>query len=96
MGFDYVGESAWTPEETTYYNFLNIELDSIQEVHKVATQGRSSTLEFVTEYIVQYSSDGQTWTSVTDPSGNIEVLIDIIELFHWFVSCVVCLLYTCM
>lgn len=47
----------------------------------MATQGRASTLEYVTEYIVQYSDDGELWKSVTDPLGDIEVPCVVLMLF---------------
>lgn len=68
-----LGDSAWTPQENTYYNFLTIDLKERKEIKSIATKGRRSTLEFVTEYIVQYSNDGHSWKSVTDPEGDIEV-----------------------
>ena len=68
-----VGDSAWTPQENTYYNFLTIDLKERKEIKSIATKGRRSTLEFVTEYIVQYSNDGHAWKSVTDPEGDTEV-----------------------
>lgn len=51
----------------------------------MGTQGRASTLEYVTEYVVQYSDDGESWKSVTDPLGDIEVLPSTLYHSH-FVS----------
>ena len=42
-------------------------------VRKIATAGRVTTSECVTEYIVQYSDDGELWKSVTDSSGEEQV-----------------------
>lgn len=67
------GESAWTPINNTYYHFLTVNFESRKEVVSVVSQGRTSTLEYVTEYIVQYSDDGEIWKSVADPLGDIEV-----------------------
>lgn len=67
------GDSAWTPVNNTYYHFLTVNFDGRKEVVSVATQGRTSTLEYVTEYIVQYSDEGEIWQSVSDPFGDIEV-----------------------
>lgn len=46
-------------------------------VTKIATQGRvsSSTNEFVTEYVVQYSDDGQTWRSYVNTDGEVQVIL---------------------
>lgn len=47
------------------------------KVTKIATQGRvsSSTNEFVTEYVVQYSDDGQTWRSYVNTDGEVQVIL---------------------
>lgn len=87
----FTGDSSWTPEENTYYHFLIINLDGKKRIESIATQGRASTLEFVTEYIVQYSDDGELWKSVTDPNGDTEVLtifliVPFVGIFHFLVS----------
>lgn len=70
------GPSAWTPQESTYFHFLTMELGKRYEIRSIATQGRSGTHEFVTEFIVQYSDDGDGWRSVTDSDGETEVLFN--------------------
>lgn len=69
-----IGDSAWSPDSDTYYQFLAADLGGRKQVHWLATQGRAKTSEYVTEYIVQYSDDGQQWITVTDSAGNAEVL----------------------
>lgn len=57
------------------------------KVTKIATQGRvsSSTNEFVTEYVVQYSDDGQTWRSYVNTDGEVQVILSSnIPLFFLF------------
>lgn len=44
------------------------------EIRSIATRGRANTQEFVTEYIVDYSDDGQAWTSYEGHDGVEEVL----------------------
>ncbi|XP_055611113.1 neurexin-4 isoform X3 [Uranotaenia lowii] len=61
--------SAWTPVENTYFHFLTIDLGGRKMVRKIATAGRATTSECVTEYIVQYSDDGEIWKSITDSGG---------------------------
>lgn len=73
-----IGDSAWTPEESNYYQFLTLDLGGRFEIRSIATQGRSRSSSFVTEYIVQISDDGDGWRSVTDPFGQAEVLLSII------------------
>nr|CAD7258923.1 unnamed protein product [Timema shepardi] len=67
------GQLAWTPEESTYYHFLTINLDGPKQIHSIATQGREGTSEYVTEYIVQYSNDGEGWLSYTSALGEPEM-----------------------
>lgn len=49
-------------------------------VRKIATAGRATTSECVTEYIVQYSDDGELWKSVTDSSGEEQVKCKCVQL----------------
>ncbi|KAF7414323.1 hypothetical protein HZH68_002812 [Vespula germanica] len=74
-GLDYVdfkeesGDSAWSPELSSYDQHLTVELSDRYEIRSVATRGRAHTNEYVTEYIVQYSDDGQAWTSYEGQDG---------------------------
>ena len=69
------GNSAWTPVENTYNHFLTIDLGYKSTTRKIATMGRPLTNEFVTEYIVQYSDDGEYWRSYVNPSSEPQVII---------------------
>lgn len=40
---------------------------------RIATLGRSHTKEAVTEYILQYSDDGELWKSVADTNAETQV-----------------------
>lgn len=44
-----------------------------KKIRKVVTRGRSRTKEFVTEFIVQYSDDGELWRSFTDANAENQV-----------------------
>ena len=44
-------------------------------IRKIATLGRSFTKEYVTEYIVQYSDNGEMWRSYVDHDGEVQVNI---------------------
>lgn len=68
------GNSAWTPVENTYNHFLTIDLGYKSTVRKIASMGRPFTNEFVTEYIVQYSDDGEYWRSYVNPSSEPQVI----------------------
>lgn len=48
-----------------------------RKVEKIATLGRANTNEFVTEYIVQYSDDGELWRSYVSPGGEVQVNVRI-------------------
>lgn len=68
------GNSAWTPVENTYNHFLTIDLGDKRTTRKIATMGRRFTNEFVSEYIVQYSDDGEYWRSYVNPSSEPQVI----------------------
>lgn len=70
-----VGESAWSPVESTYDHFLKLDLGERKEIRYIATKGRARTSEYVTEYIVQFSDDGESWRSFADANGETEVRI---------------------
>lgn len=44
-----------------------------KKIRKVVTRGRSRTKECVTEFIVQYSDDGELWRSFTDANAETQV-----------------------
>lgn len=68
------GNSAWSPEESTYNQFLTIDLGYRHEIRSIATRGLSMTKEYVTEYIIQFSDDGEGWRSYTYGQGETEVV----------------------
>ncbi|KZC15059.1 Neurexin-4 [Dufourea novaeangliae] len=74
-GLDYVdfkeedGGSTWSPELSSYDQHLTVELGDRYEIRSIATRGRAHTNEYVTEYIVQYSDDGQAWASYESQDG---------------------------
>ena len=74
MGLGFAGDSAWSPGDNTYNQLLTMNLGMRSEIRSIATRGRRNTREFVTEYIVQYSDDGQAWTSYESQEGVEEVL----------------------
>ncbi|XP_064214176.1 neurexin-4 isoform X2 [Tribolium castaneum] len=67
------GSSAWSPEESTYFHFLTMDLGGPFEIRSISTQGRKGSNEHVTEYIIQFSDDGEAWRSFTDAQGEIEM-----------------------
>jgi len=69
----FAGELAWSPKDNTYSHFLTINLDDRKEIQLIATHGQAGTSEFVTEYIVQFSDDGEGWKSCASSTGEPEV-----------------------
>ncbi|KYN19702.1 Neurexin-4 [Trachymyrmex cornetzi] len=74
-GLDYVdykeedGDSAWSPELSSYNQHLTMELGDRYEIRSISTRGRAHTNEYVTEYIIQYSDDGQAWATYETQDG---------------------------
>lgn len=65
--------ASWTPVENNYFHFLTFDLGEKRTVTKVATLGRSYTNEYVTEFVIQYSDDGEMWRSFVTPAGEVQV-----------------------
>lgn len=65
--------ASWTPIENNYYHFLTFDLGETRTITKVATLGRSHTNEYVTEFVVQYSDDGEMWRSFVMSAGEVQV-----------------------
>ena len=78
-----VGESAWSPDESTYFHFLTMDLGGFREIRSISTQGRKGSSEFVTEYVVQFSDDGEAWRSFTDTQGETEVLFSCFLIYSF-------------
>lgn len=70
----FLGDGAWSPRSSSYDHHITVDLGHRHEIRSIATQGRSHTNEFVTEYTVQYSDDGQAWSSYVGRDGVDEVL----------------------
>lgn len=56
------------------YNFITWDLGGRFEINSIQTKGLAGSGEFVSEYMVQYSDDGEGWKVFTDAQGNAEVL----------------------
>ncbi|CAG9853678.1 unnamed protein product [Phyllotreta striolata] len=68
------GGSAWSPQESTYFEKLTFDLGYRFQIRSIATQGRGGgSHEFVTEYIIEYSDDGEGWKSFDDSQGETEM-----------------------
>lgn len=73
------GVKAWSPRSNTLNTGLIFHFpDEKVRVKSIATQGKPSTDECVTEYFVQYSDDGDSWTNYVDSTGEIEVPVTLV------------------
>jgi len=68
------GGSAWTSKDTSYDQWIRFKLRTRKKVTAVVTAGRARTKEYVTEYILQYSDDGDNWRSYVTAAGIPQVL----------------------
>jgi hypothetical protein len=64
---------AWTSAYDSLDQYFIVEFLNRVKICSISTQGRSSTLEFIEEYCIQYSDNGKGWKNVEDSHGNIEV-----------------------
>lgn len=64
---------VWSPSYESLEHFLIIEFSNRMKICSISTKGRPSTLEFITEYYIQYSDNGKGWKSVKNLHGEIEV-----------------------
>lgn len=64
---------AWSPSYDSLEHSLTIEFLDRMKICSISTRGRSSTLEFITEYYIQYSDNGKGWKNVEDLCGEIKV-----------------------
>ncbi|XP_026321952.1 neurexin-4 isoform X2 [Hyposmocoma kahamanoa] len=63
------GTIAWTAAESSYYQHLTINLLQRRELRGIATRGRFATEEYVSEYMLQFSDDGESWRAVSSSDG---------------------------
>ncbi|XP_076061076.1 neurexin-4 isoform X2 [Oratosquilla oratoria] len=63
------GDYAWSASQNNYYQYLTIELPERQNITMIATQGKQFTREYVTEYLVQFSDDGDIWKDYRNADG---------------------------
>lgn len=67
------GTTAWTAKEASYFQHLTINLVARKELRGIATRGRYATEEYVSEYMIQYSDDGESWREVASTDGYVQV-----------------------
>jgi hypothetical protein len=61
--------SAWSPGDDDDNPFLEVYLGETKIVTAISTQGHPLRYEFVRQYLLRYSMDGQQWLYVTSVIG---------------------------
>lgn len=61
---------AWCPKHRSDSEWLQIDMGVSSKITGVITQGRSGKREWVTAYMISFSSDAFQWQYVTDRYGN--------------------------
>lgn len=67
------GLFSWTAGSSDYFQYLTVNLRRRKIIHLIATQGQVYTKEFVSEYCIQYSNDGDTWRTYVAADGSAQV-----------------------
>jgi hypothetical protein len=49
-----------------------------KKIKRIATRGRAYTKEYVTEFIISYSDDGELWRTYSDSNAQDQVVIKLI------------------
>ena len=64
---------SWNPSTYAAGQWLEVDFLFTTKVTGIITQGRYNNAEWVTQYQIAYSDDGDNWNIVTDADGNDEV-----------------------
>ncbi|XP_064071525.1 neurexin-4 isoform X3 [Vanessa tameamea] len=67
------GLNAWTASENDFDQRLVIDLGSVKNITRVATQGRAHSREFVQEYHISYGSNGLDYVRYKAPGGEVKM-----------------------
>ncbi|VVC93591.1 unnamed protein product [Leptidea sinapis] len=65
--------NAWTASENDFDQQLIIDLGSVKNVTRVATQGRAHSQEFVQEYHISYGSNGLDYVQYKAAGGEVKM-----------------------
>ncbi|XP_027046414.1 uncharacterized protein LOC113674139 [Pocillopora damicornis] len=60
---------AWCARHNTRYQWLAVDFYRAMRVAKISTQGRQDAAQWVTQYFVEYSQDGSTFTDYKENSN---------------------------
>lgn len=55
------GAGGWSPSDSDHYQWLQVDFGSRKQITAIATQGRYSSSDWVTQYRMLYSDTGRNW-----------------------------------
>lgn len=64
------GDNAWTASSSDFDQYLIVDLGSVRNVTRIATQGRRHSSEYVMEYSISYGTNGLDYADYKEPGGN--------------------------
>ncbi|XP_072939887.1 neurexin-4 [Epargyreus clarus] len=67
------GLNAWTASENDFDQYLVIDLGTVKNITRVATQGRAHSQEFVQEYHISYGSNGLDYVRYKAAGGEVKM-----------------------
>lgn len=67
------GGNAWTASENDFGQQLIIDLGSVMNITRIATQGRPHSAEYVREFGVSYGYNGLDYADYKEPGGDTKV-----------------------
>lgn len=77
------GDLVWQAATYNYYQYIRFDLGGRFNICAIATQGRSQSSEFVSEYYVLWSDDGHTWITYQSDIGEdqVQLMLELIAAF---------------
>ena len=63
------GDFSWSPHQNNFNQFLTLEFDRPYRFTKLVTQGQAHSMEFVYQYNIQFSDDGEGWKTYMMQDG---------------------------
>ncbi|KAJ1063290.1 hypothetical protein K5549_017087, partial [Capra hircus] len=52
---------GWSPSDSDHYQWLQVNFGNRKQISAIATQGRYSSSDWVTQYRMLYSDTGRNW-----------------------------------
>lgn len=59
--FNPTGAGGWSPSESNHYQWLQVDFGNRKQISAIATQGRYSSSDWVTQYRMLCSDTGRNW-----------------------------------